>query len=266
MSDVSALRKVCAEAAQCGGDVLRAHCGRPLNIGFKGRSDIVTDADEASEAAVLGYLRPRFPEAAILAEETGASGRDSAALRFYVDPLDGTTNYATGLPLFTVNVAVADAGGMAAAATYDPVRDELFLSARGLGVTLNGAPVEISRCSDLGHSLLCTGFPYDVHERCDEFLRDFGAFLVRARAVRRLGSAALDLAYVACGRADGFWEYDLKPWDLAAGILHVREAGGIATDCAGGDEILESGSLCAAPPGLHPAMLEVLKLARRVEP
>ncbi len=242
--------------------MLRECLHAPRTVTFKGPNDLVTDADKASEAAVLGYLRSRFPGAAILAEESGQSGAASAPLRFLVDPLDGTTNYANRLPIFAVNVAVADPGGMAAAATYDPMRDELFLSARGMGATLNGAVITVSRCSSLDRSLLSTGFPYGIGGSDRGLVRDFEALLIRARSVLRIGSAALDLAYVACGRLDGFWEYALQPWDIAAGVLHVREAGGIATDCAGGDQILESGSVCAAPAALHPSILEVLRLSR----
>jgi myo-inositol-1(or 4)-monophosphatase len=265
VSQVNQLRDACAEAAKCGGAVLRDRLHAPRTVGFKGPSDLVTDADHASEAAVLGYLRPRFPGAAILAEESGRSGAASAPLRFIIDPLDGTTNYANGLPIFAVNVAVAEAVGMAAAATFDPMRDELFLSGRGMGATLNGDVIKVSACSSIDQSLLSTGFPFGIGGHDHDLVRDFESFLAKARSVLRIGSAALDLAYVACGRVDGFWEYALQPWDIAAGVLHVREAGGIATDCSGGEQILETGSVCAASAGLHASILEVLRLSRRGE-
>lgn len=251
----------CAAAAEAGAAVLRARWHQPRTIAKKGAIDLVTDADRASEAAVLAVLAERFPGADVLAEESGASGAGAGGLRFLVDPLDGTTNYAHGLPHFAVNVAVADGAGLAAGATCDPLRGELFLARRGGGATLGGAPVRPSGCAALSEALLVTGFPYDVHVAHQEVLRTFGAFLVRARGVRRLGSAALDLAWVACGRFDGFWEARLKPWDLAAGVLLAREAGALVTDLEGGERVLETGGVVAAAPGLHASMLEVIRAA-----
>jgi myo-inositol-1(or 4)-monophosphatase len=263
VAEVDELREACAEAARLGGAVLRERWGKTRTVELKGGIDLVTDADHASEEALLGFLSRRFPGAAILAEESGASGRRAGGLEFFVDPLDGTTNYAHGLPHFAVNIGVSDAGGLAAGATYDPLRDELWTAARGRGATLNGAPVVHSGRAELKGALLVTGFPYDVHQRYEEPLRMFGAFIRRARAVRRFGSAALDLAYVACGRFDGFWEPRLKPWDVAPGILIAREAGAIVTDLEGGDGMLATGDIVAAPRGLHGPMLEVIAEARR---
>src|SRR5207244_3008675 len=155
---------------------------------------------KASEAAVVGYLRSAFPAAAVLAEEGGASGDAKAALRFHVDPLDGTTNYAHRVPHFAVNVAAEDASGLAAAATLDPLRGELFLAARGQGATLNGEPIRVSDCAALGPALLSTGFSYDIHTEHREALALFEAFMLKALSVRRFGAAALDLAYLAAGR------------------------------------------------------------------
>jgi myo-inositol-1(or 4)-monophosphatase len=262
VSEVSELRAACAEAVRRGGAVLREKWGQERTIELKGGIDLVTDADKASEASVLQFLHGRFPEAAVLAEESGVSGGPPGGLRFYVDPLDGTTNYAHGLPLFAVTVGVADRHGLAAGATYDPLRDELWTAARGEGATLGEVRVRHSGCSELVASLLVTGFPYDVHERYELPLRLFGAFTRRARAVRRLGAAALDLTYVASGRLDGFWEQQLKPWDLAAGIVIAREAGAVVTDLDGGDRMLETGDVVAAPPGLIGPMLEVIALER----
>ncbi len=263
LAEVRELREACAEAARVGGAVLRDKWGQTRTIAFKGGIDLVTDADQASEAAVLALLRARFPGAAVLAEESGASGAGAGGLRFYVDPLDGTTNYAHGVPHFAVNVAVADARGLAASATYDPLRDELFTEGRGEGASLGAARLAHSGRAKLEGALLVTGFPYDVHERPDYPLALFGAFIRRARAVRRFGSAALDLAYVAAGRLDGFWELGLKPWDVAAGILVAREAGAVVTDLDGGGTMLESGDIVACSPGLLAAMLAVIAEARR---
>jgi myo-inositol-1(or 4)-monophosphatase len=266
VAEVDELRGACAEAALRGGAILREKWGGTRTIELKGGIDLVTDADRASEAALLELLSSRFPGAAFLAEESGASGRASGGLRFFVDPLDGTTNYAHGVPHFAVNVAVADAAGLAAGATYDPLRDELFTAARGRGAFLGDERLRHSGRAQLDGSLLVTGFPYDIHENHDEPLRLFGAFIRRARAVRRFGSAALDLAYVAAGRFDGFWELRLKPWDVAPGILIAREAGAAVTDVGGGERMLETGDIVAAAPALLAPMLEVIAAERRRQP
>jgi len=258
VAEASELRDGCAEAARRGGAVLRERWRQVRTIELKGGIDLVTDADRASEAALLEFLRARFPGAAVLAEESGASGAGAGGLRFYVDPLDGTTNYAHGVPHFAVNVAVADAAGIAAGATYDPLRDELFTAARGAGAFLGAERLRHSGRGVLEGSLLVTGFPYDVHERYEYPLALFGAFIRRARAVRRFGSAALDLAYVAAGRFDGFWELGLKPWDVAPGILLAREAGADVTDFGGGASMLETGDIVAATPALLAPMLGVI--------
>ncbi len=262
MSETSELMEACAEAARRGGEVLREAFGRRRTIEYKGGIDLVTDADRASEATLLEFLAARFPAAAVLAEESGASGAAGGRLRFIVDPLDGTTNYAHGLPHFAVNVGVEDGGGLVAGATYDPVRDELFLAGRGRGATLGGERIAVSDCGELRGALLCTGFPYDIHQHPELPLRLFAAYIERARAVRRMGSAALDLAYVACGRFDGFWEMKLKPWDLAPGILLVREAGGLVADFDGADRMLSTGEICAGNPPLHPKLMEILAEVR----
>jgi myo-inositol-1(or 4)-monophosphatase len=264
--EASEMAELCAEAARRGGAVVRERFGQLRTIEYKGGIDLVTDADKASEAAVLEFLWARLPEAAVLAEESGVSGAPPGGLRVIVDPLDGTTNYAHGLPIFAVNVAVEDREGVLAGATYDPTRDELFVAARGRGATLNGAPIGVSVHAELRRSLLVTGFPYDIHQDFQLPLRMFGAFLSQARAIRRLGSAALDCAYVACGRMDGFWESKLKPWDLAPGILLIREAGGIVTDLGGGQGMLETGEIVAANPALHPRLLEVIARVRSETP
>jgi myo-inositol-1(or 4)-monophosphatase len=261
VSETSDLMQTCAEAARRGGEVLRRAFGRQRTIEYKGGIDLVTDADRASEAVLLEFLRARFPDAALLAEESGASG-GAGRLRFIVDPLDGTTNYAHGLPHFAVNVGVEDERGLAAGATYDPVRDELFLAGRGEGATLNGQRIQVSGATDLGRALLCTGFPYDIHQDPEFTLELFAAYMTRARAVRRMGSAALDLAYVACGRFDGFWEAKLKPWDLAPGILLLAEAGGAVADYDGGQEMMRTGGICAATPVLHAQLMAVLAEVR----
>jgi myo-inositol-1(or 4)-monophosphatase len=259
---IGELREGCAEAARRGGAVLREKWGTRRTIDYKGGIDLVTDADRASEEAVLGFLAGRFPGSAVLAEESGAraavGGAAGAELRWFIDPLDGTTNYAHGVPHFAVNVAVSDGAGLAAGATLDPPRGELFLAGRGEGAWLGEQRLAVSETADLRRALLCTGFPYDIQQDPDPLLRLFKAYLQRARAVRRFGAAALDLAYVACGRFDGFWEARLKPWDVAPGILLIREAGGEVADFTGGEEMLYGGTLCAGNPRVQRQLLEVL--------
>ncbi len=266
MTEGAELVEACAEAARLGGAVLCERWGKARTIELKGGIDLVTDADRASEAALLEFLRARFPGAAVLAEESGASGAGAGGLRFFVDPLDGTTNYAHGVPHFAVNVGVADASGLVAGATLDPLRDELFTAGRGLGAWIGGRRLAPSGRSDLNGALLVTGFPYDIHESHDEPLRLFGAFVRRARAVRRFGSAALDLAWVAAGRFDGFWELGLKPWDLAPGILIAREAGAVVTDTRGTDGMLSTGDVVAASPALASAMIAIIAEERERAP
>ncbi len=264
MSEASDLESACAEAARRGGDVLRGRWSARRTIELKGDIDLVTDADRMSEAALLDFIHRRFPGSAVLAEESGRSGADAATarLRWYVDPLDGTTNYAHGVPHFAVTGAVEDGGGLAAGATYDPLRQELFTAARGRGARLAGDPIRVSATAELSQALLVTGFPYDVHRDADEVLAIFAACLRRARGVRRFGSAALDLAWVACGRFDGFWEAKLKPWDVAAGILLVREGGGAVADFDGGDGMLHGGTICAAGRRIQPLLLGLLAEVR----
>jgi myo-inositol-1(or 4)-monophosphatase len=255
---VGAAVEACAEAARVGGAVLRERWGQRRTIELKGGIDLVTDADRASEEAVLTFLGGEFPGDAILAEESG-SRAGTGARRWFLDPLDGTTNYAHGVPHFAVTVALEDDQGLAAGAIFDPLRDELFLAGRGRGATLNGASIGVGRCAELKAALLVSGFPYDVHQRPERPLALFSAFIRTAQAVRRFGSAALDLAYVASGRFDGFWELGLKPWDVAAGMLIVREAGGRVTDVEGGDRSLVRGDIAAANTTLLERMLEVLR-------
>lgn len=259
MSTGTELKDACVEAVRRGGAVLAEKFTKPRTIEHKGPTDLVTDADKASEAAVLGFLRDRFPRAAIRAEESGEHAAQGSELRFYVDPLDGTTNYAHGIPHFSVTVGVADAAGLVAGAILDPLRGELYTAVRGGGAFLGDRRLAVSPCATLREALLVTGFAYDSHVNNAYALRVFGDFTVQSQSIRRLGSAALDLAYVAAGRFDGFWEERLHSWDIAAGTLMVREAGGIVTDLDGADRMLETGDILAAPPAVYAAMLQVTK-------
>lgn len=221
---------------------------------MKGSIDLVTDVDKASEALVLARLNERFPKARVLAEESGESGTD-ADLRFYVDPLDGTTNYAAGLPHFAVTMAAEDGQGLSAGVVFDPMRNEMYVASRDGGATCNGESLKGLTGVALNDAVLSTGLPYDVRTRKDDVLGLFADFVRKSRAVRRFGSAALDLAWTAQGRYDGYWERGLQAWDMAAGVLLVREAGGVCVNYAGGPLELSRGECVAAPASLAKEML-----------
>lgn len=246
------------------GDIQIATLARGLKIGLKGDIDLVTDADLEAERMCRDVLAARFPSHAVLAEELGGPGpgRPEGGCWWIFDPIDGTTNYAHGLPIFCASLALEIDGRVEVAAIYDPSRRELFTAERGGGAYLNGAPLRVSRAGRLLDALLVTGFPYDIHEHADEVLGLFGAFIRRARAVRRLGSAALDMAYVAAGRFDGFWEDGLKPWDVAAASLLVEEAGGVVSGIDGSPFRVRSGHVLAAAPGVHPVMRDTIRAFR----
>lgn len=222
------------EIAQEAGKILVEELSRPLDLRYKGDEvDIVTQADKRSEKLIVERLTKYFPDHAIAAEEgTGHESGSASEFRWHVDPLDGTTNFAHGYPCFCVSIALAQRGTLIAAVIYNPVYNELFTAARGEGAAFNGKKIHVSKNSTVSTSLLCTGFP--VHNRKGSpNLQYYGDFTMRSHGVRRDGSAALDLASVAVGRFDGFWEFDLKPWDTAAGVLLIEEAGGKVTDFAG---------------------------------
>jgi myo-inositol-1(or 4)-monophosphatase len=214
---------VAIEAALAGGAILKSYYGGAFRVAFKGELDLVTQADTESEAQVLSILRARLPDVSILAEESGVSDRDTAQ-RFIVDPLDGTTNFAHAYPMFAVSIGYEEDGRVRAGVVYDPIREELFTAEQGRGAFLNGSKLHVSTTDRIEHSLLVTGFPYDLKDDLEGNLRLFERFMGIARAIRRDGSAALDLCYVAAGRFDGFWEEKLGPWDTAAGALIVEGA------------------------------------------
>jgi myo-inositol-1(or 4)-monophosphatase len=246
-----------AEAALRAGKIQRARYGQDVDVEHKGSIDLVTAVDRACEDAILETLRERHPDHDVVAEESGRDRKGSPYV-WYVDPLDGTTNFAHSYPVFSASVALTKDGHAVAAAVYDPMRDELFTGERGRGAYLNGRPLRTTGETELIRSLLITGFPYDVHdhpERVDLFRR----FVTTARGVRRGGSAAIDLCYVAAGRADGFWEEVLNPWDYLAGALLVEEAGGRVSRFDDAPIGVEKGELLATNGPLHPAMLAVLK-------
>ena len=249
-------------AAETAGRVLRRRFREavPVRVETKGMHDFVTEIDREAEAAVVGYIRSRFPDHAIMAEEGSPEAEATAAHRWIIDPLDGTTNFIHGVAPFAVSVALEDREGLLAGAVYDPVHEEMFHARRGGGAYLNGEPI---RCSEPqpGQALIATGFPFRELGRLDRYMKSFEGFVRTTAGIRRAGSAAIDLAYTACGRYDGFWEIGLARWDIAAGVLLVREAGGIVTDVVGGDSLLDSGDILAAGSRLYPTMLEITRKA-----
>jgi len=263
MPDVSlaAVAEVAAAAARAGGEVLRASYGRVQSVNFKGMTDLVTEVDIRAEQTIVALLRERFPTHQILAEE-GSVGGDDPRHRWIVDPLDGTTNYAHGLRVFSVSVGYERDGVLAAGAVYDPCQDELFLGTRGGGATVNGEPLRVSKTETLVRALLGTGFPYD-RAMMPIALRQFMAMSMEAQAVRRVGSAALDCCWVAAGRFDGYWENVVNAWDVAAGVLIAMEAGATVTDVRGAPFRVDAGSILLATPALHPLMLATLARATR---
>jgi myo-inositol-1(or 4)-monophosphatase len=255
--DPLALRALAERAARRAGDYLRRRFGDAGPIDRKGVIDLVTAADREAEQLAIETVRAERPDDAFLAEERGQVG-NGARVRWIIDPLDGTTNFARSFPMFAVSVAAEVDGALAAGAVHVPMLDELFAAAQGDGATLNGRAVRVSATARLDESFLATGFPYDIRTNPDNNLDHFARFAVRALAIRRPGAAAIDLAYVACGRFDGFWELRLKPWDLAAGALLITEAGGRITNLDGTPLKLGSPGVCASNGLVHPAMLAVL--------
>jgi myo-inositol-1(or 4)-monophosphatase len=226
----------------------------------KGDINLVTEADIAAENLIIERIRSHYPQHGILAEESGEAvlvGGKRSDWKWIIDPLDGTTNYAHGYPCFCVSIALEHKGELELGVVYDPMRDEMFAAERGQGATLNDRKIRVSSVEDLSGSMLCTGFPYNVRERPD-FARDFTNFTMIAQAVRRDGSAALDLAYVACGRFDGFWEDGLSPWDIAAGALLIHEARGRVSNFSNGPLDIYNEQILASNGLIHDAMLQGL--------
>lgn len=256
--------------ARGAGEIVMRHFAAPVAAGGMERKtsriDIVTEADKETEAFIVAELTRRWPEHHIVGEEGGGQGASAGTARWqwFVDPIDGTVNFASRLPHFCTSIALATADREPVlGVVYDPTRRELYAAVKGGGATLNGRSIRVTDTSELVDAVLTSGFPYDKHTNPDNNLREWGAFLTKTRGERRLGSAALDLCYVAAGRLDGYWEKDLKPYDAMAGMLIAREAGGRVTDPAGGDwpQRADRGSYLASNGPLHAAMMAVLAAA-----
>ncbi|MGE5640107.1 MAG: inositol monophosphatase family protein [Clostridia bacterium] len=229
-----------------------------LQVKTKNPNDFVTEVDRAAEEAIISAIHAAYPEHAILGEESGSSGSEKAEYRWIIDPLDGTTNFIHGFPQYCISIGVEHRGSLAHAVVYDPVKNELFTASKGRGAFLNDRRIRVSKCAKLGDALVGTGFPFRELTRVDLYLRQLKEIMTRSSGVRRAGAAALDLAYVACGRLDAFWELGLSPWDMAAGALLIMEAGGLVGDLKGEQGYLQKGDICAASPKVFPTLLQAL--------
>jgi myo-inositol-1(or 4)-monophosphatase len=249
------------EAVIRAGEVQMQHFGHEMRVDKKGAIDLVTEIDLQIEREFRALIAERFPDHVVLGEEFSAADErhQIAEYSWVFDPVDGTTNFAHGLPIFCSSLALEIHGQPVAAAVYDPTRRELFTAQRGLGAWLNGKPLRVSSAETLMDALLCTGFPYTVQQKPEELIGLFGHFLSISRAVRRLGSAAIDLCYVATGRLDGFWEQRLSPWDISAGALIVQEAGGVTTTVAGEPFNSRLGNIVASNGRIHDQMVGAIQ-------
>lgn len=229
-----------------------------LTVTRKTTNDFVSEVDQMAEETIISTLKEAYPQHGILAEESGASAADSEYC-WIIDPLDGTTNFLHGFPHYCVSIALTVKGVLSQGVIYDPTRNDLFTASRGGGAFLNDRRIRVSKVTTLSAALIGTGFPYKEFSDFDRYLATFKAITQKAAGVRRPGAAALDLAYVACGRYDGFWESGLSPWDMAAGALLIKEAGGIVSDFTGSDQFIESSSIVAATPKVFPQLLQIVQ-------
>ncbi len=252
------LLNTAVKAARQAGRIILRHLDRAdsLTVTAKGRNDFVTEVDRAAESEIIDIIRAGYPDHGILAEESGSHSGDR--FEWIIDPLDGTTNFLHGFPQFAVSIAIRQLGRLEHGVIFDPLRNELFTASRGKGAQLNDRRIRVSRVHRLDGALLATGFPFKDLPRMEVWIDTFRALLPRTSGVRRAGSAALDLAYVAAGRCDGFWEFGLNIWDIAAGALLIEEAGGLLTDPAGGHDYLVSGDVVAANAEIQPEMLRLI--------
>jgi myo-inositol-1(or 4)-monophosphatase len=253
------LLSVAVEAAKAGGSVLLDYANAGFSIELKNPINLVTDADRAAEQCIIDHIRRHFPTHGTLAEERGLDARVPSRYRWIIDPLDGTTNFAHGCPVYAVSIGIECEGELMIGVVYDPTRDELFTAEAGHGAFLGGRSIAVSRTAQLEAALTVTGFAYDIRDTADNNLDHFARFSLKAQGVRRTGSASLDLCYVAAGRFDGFWEVKLNPWDMAAGVVILAEAGGRVTDLRGNAHSIYQPELVASNGRIHGEMLDVIR-------
>jgi len=252
---------IAVKAARRAGSIINRAVleGGALEIRAKNKNDFVTQVDKAAEQAIIGVIRTAYPEHRILAEESGDTPGARPEYLWVIDPLDGTTNYIHGFPQYCVSIALEHKGVLAQAVVYDPGKNELFTASRGRGAFLDDRRIRVSKCLQLKDALVGTGFPFKELSRLDLYLRQLRTLMTSCAGVRRAGAAALDLAYVAAGRLDAFWEMGLSRWDMAAGALLIQEAGGMVADLQGGADFLDRGEIAAATPKVLPQLLEALR-------
>jgi myo-inositol-1(or 4)-monophosphatase len=254
------LKQCAIDAALLGGKILKEGFGTNFKISSKeGKNNLVTEYDNKSENAIIELIKLRFPNHNILAEESGISGTIDNEVTWVIDPLDGTVNFAHNLPIFSVSIAAVKGKEILCGVVYHPMLDELFVAVKGQGATLNDKRITHSTTDNLSTAFLVTGFPYNVHENPGHCIDHFVSIVQSGIPIRRLGSAALDLAYVACGRFDGFWEINLNPWDVAAGVLLVREAGGTVTQYNGAEYFITNDNLLSSNGGIHDQLIGTLQ-------
>ena len=256
---MNGMLNIAVRAARKAGDIITRACDRldKLTVTVKSANDFVSEVDQRAEQAIIETLLKAYPDHSILAEESGShSGNE---YEWIIDPLDGTTNFLHGIPQYAVSIACRHKNKLEIGVVYDPIKDELFTATRGQGAQLNNKRIRVSQCKDQQGALFGTGIPFRNEDNLDNYLNMMRALIPNSAGIRRAGSAALDLAYIAAGRFDGFWEYQLKPWDMAAGILLVEEAGGMVSDFNGGFDYFKSGNIVAANPKLFKHMLQTIQ-------
>jgi len=251
--------EVAEQTAREAGEVLLENLGKVKEIEFKAKNSLVTEVDKLSEEIIINNIKRNFPSHDVFAEESGRDSEISDYL-WLIDPIDGTTNYAHAYPFFSISIALEIEGAVKVGLVYDPVKDEMFTAEEGKGAYLNGNPIKVSKSHAIEHSHVCTGFMHEIEWMVEANIKHFGNFIRRARAVRRDGSAALDLCYAACGRFDGFWELGLNPWDTAAAVLVLKEAGGQVTTFSGDEYSIYLKEILASNSIIHDQMMEILAL------
>jgi myo-inositol-1(or 4)-monophosphatase len=256
ITDFMELAEKCAVKA---GLMLKKNAHKPHSISFKSRKNLLTEMDRKSEHVIIKMIKKSYPAHAVISEESGKSGNQGSDYRWVIDPLDGTTNYAHCFNFFSVSIGLMKNHEIITGVVYDPMRDELFSAGKGLGAYLNNKSIKVSNVKTIGAGLLSTGFPYRLGKAMKKNIAYFTSFVMRAQAIRRPGSAALDLCYVASGRFDGFWEMELNPWDTAAGALIVKEAGGTVTDFSGKSFSPFMKQIIASNSIIHKSMLRILR-------